>query len=111
MLLKEVRSAGLIVAYVGLFFSFLMPTSQSMTSSGSDNLEALPAPFRRMAEIVKTRDTLNPRYIGKKRKASQWVLTSLFRFEPGCNSGVSGGGGDRTRVQRYFHIGLYVCSL
>jgi len=24
MLIKEVRSAGLIVAYVGLFFSFLM---------------------------------------------------------------------------------------
>ena len=29
----------------------------------------------------------------QKRKARQNGLTSLFRFEPGCNSGVSGGGG------------------
>ena len=46
----------------------------------------------------------------EKRKARQLVLTSLFCFEPGCNSGISGGGGDRTRVPRHFHDGLYVCS-
>jgi hypothetical protein len=32
------------------------------------------------------------RYVGPKRKARQNQLTSLFGFEPGCNSGVSGGG-------------------
>jgi hypothetical protein len=31
--------------------------------------------------------------MGWKRKARQNQLTSLFVSEPGCNSGVSGGGG------------------
>ena len=44
------------------------------------------------------RSDKNTRYLGPKRKARQLVLTSLFWFEPGCESGVSGGGGDRTRV-------------
>ena len=30
---------------------------------------------------------------GAKRKARQLVLTSLFEFEPGCDSGVTGFGG------------------
>ena len=51
----------------------------------------------------------NPRYVGPKRKARQNELTSLFGLEPGCETGVSGGGGDRTRVPRHFHACFYVC--
>jgi len=31
--------------------------------------------------------------VGPKGKARQLVLTSLFEFEPGCDSGVTGFGG------------------
>ena len=36
--------------------------------------------------------------------------TKKHRLTTNGTTGVYGGGGDRTRVPRYFHIGLYVCS-
>lgn len=56
-------------------------------------------------EIAQTTRTSWP-----KRKARQHQLTSLFWFEPGFNSGISGGGGDRTPVPRWIRNSFYVRS-
>ena len=51
-----------------------------------------------------------PICVYQKSKARQLVLTGLIRFETGCATRLSGGGGDRTRVPRHFHDSFYVCS-
>ena len=41
-----------------------------------------------------------PAIRGAKKKGSPVGADEPVWFEPGCNSGISGGGGDRTRVPR-----------
>ena len=93
MRVRRQRHADARITVIGLLIR-IWAFEPNRALFGADTVQARP-----MKETGrKCNKDKNPRNAGQKTKARQWVLTSLIWFEPGCNSGVSGGGEFRTVV-------------